>query len=222
MKRIYITISVTIVALLLAFGILYYGFFQGGQQEVEKNEFGMEDGAWIVLEKEKGILEETKETGGLDTTQVVGENLGAKEKSSVDLILGEIQGAKEVTLSEPFELRVSAVQINDPILTSQTLFPGSLMRIRLFEDVTYNVELVKSETDQFGTISLIGKLKGYDYAEFVLSTRSGVTLATLVDRQNRRIYSIRYLTDAQVHYVVEIDMDKIPVSQDHLPPIVVP
>jgi hypothetical protein len=132
-------------------------------------------------------------------------------------------GGKESKVREPLkshEIRRGGITLTQDILpkpsetadhrTSVAVSKGETVSVRLFDDVSYDVDIDSTTHHKNGTISVRGKIRDHNMGTVVTTVGPEGFLMTVHDMKRSRLYRVTGDSQTGVGSVTEIDTRKMP------------
>ena len=135
------------------------------------------------------------------------------------------RGGKQAKDREPFqayEIRKGGVAISQELLPEPSgkadrrsiaavaLMKGETVAIRLFDDVSYDVDIDSTTHHKNGTFSISGKIRGHGMGTVVTTVGPEGFLMTVQDMKRSRLYRVTGNSRTGVGSVTEIDTTRMP------------
>ena len=87
------------------------------------------------------------------------------------------------------------------------------MKLNLFEDTTYSVE-IHTQREEINNITRIrGDIEGYDHSFVVLSIRDGEVSGTIEIPEENERFVVQNDPSSSSHYVSEVDLEDLEVPE---------
>ncbi len=138
------------------------------------------------------------------------------------LILGEDGAVVSKLANESYVRQFRAVRFDTKLLAiASPLQVGDTMTLDLLSNVTYAIVIDTITRDQFGSLSILGKIEGAKLSTVSLTANGGAVIGTIQDFDRNRLYRIRCIGSERAHYVLDYDVENMPARQD-MPALVPP
>ena len=134
-------------------------------------------------------------------------------------------GGKQAKDREPFqayEIRKGGIALSQDLLPEPSgkadrrttaavaLMKGETVSIRLFDDVSYDVDIDSTTHHKNGTFSISGKIRGHGMGTVVTTVGPEGFLMTVQDMKRSRLYRVTGDSRTGVGSVTEIDTTRMP------------
>lgn len=87
--------------------------------------------------------------------------------------------------------------------------------LNLFTDKEWSSHIDRINVDVNGTVAIRGRLKGYNFAYFILSTYEGKSYVTIDIPEDGEYYIITSMPDTGIHYLMEMDRSRMDIVESH-------
>lgn len=133
------------------------------------------------------------------------------------------RGAKESNIREPLkshEIRKGEITLSKDMLPKPSktadkrpavaISKGEKVSIRLFDDVSYDVDIESTTRHKNGAVSISGKIRGHGMRTVVTTVGPDSFLMTVHDMKRSRLYRVAGDSMTGIGLVTEIDTGKMP------------
>ncbi len=141
----------------------------------------------------------------------------AKENAHPALLsdAGEERIDAEPPENLPPALRWRTAELNQTLLRKGEVKEGDEITLALFPDAEYDAEIDRITEDVNATLSLRGRIKGYQFGYAIITTSAdGQTVVNVRIPEKNEMFRIMSTAGREKYYVIEVDREKL----DILPP----
>jgi len=94
---------------------------------------------------------------------------------------------------------------------------GDTLVLELMSNVSYSVVIDRVSCDSFGSLSILGTIKGTDFSTVTITANNGKVIGTVQDMENNKLFRIRYSSTDCMQEVLDYDLERMPTRID-MPP----
>lgn len=102
------------------------------------------------------------------------------------------------------DTRRQAITLNLEFLSLQAIHEGDKITVDLFSEAQLNITVIRVFVDVNQTLSILGRVEGFQFGSFLLSSKNGLTFVTIDLPEKQKRYLITYDRPSGTHYLTEI------------------
>jgi hypothetical protein len=125
------------------------------------------------------------------------------------------------TAELPPALRWRSVELNPVIATIDGLEAGDNLVLDLFADRSYSARIDQVTMNVNGTVTVRGRIDGHPLGYILISTTEGRSLGSIRIPEKVERYIIQSGPDGNIHFLLDVDSEKLDVLED-APPLIPP